>query len=99
MFVFQFAGCSHDSAQGKIISYSLSTDPVNLDPQVATDYNAILIIENIYEGLLSKASDGKLTEGVAIDYTVSEDGLTYQFTLRQDSGWKHAYKEEKNEFP
>lgn len=98
MFVFQLAGCSHGSAQGKIISYSLSTDPANLDPQVATDYNAILIIENIYEGLLSKASDGKLTEGVATDYTVSEDGLTYQFTLRQDSGWKHAYKEEKNEF-
>lgn len=65
---------------------------------MATDYNAILIIENIYEGLLAKAPDGKLTEGVATDYTVSEDGLTYRFTLRQDAGWKHAYDEDKNEF-
>lgn len=37
---------------------------------------------NVYEGLLKLNDDGSLTNLLASDYTVSEDGLTYTFTLQ-----------------
>ena len=64
------------------------TDPVStMDVQKTTaDY---LIPLNIYERLFDIAvnEDGstKLAYGLAEDYSVSEDGRTYRFTLREDA--------------
>ncbi|MDE7194674.1 MAG: peptide ABC transporter substrate-binding protein [Oscillospiraceae bacterium] len=38
-------------------------------------------------GLLTANADGSLSEGVASDYIVSDDGLVYTFKLRQDVYW------------
>lgn len=38
-------------------------------------------------GLLTANADGSLSEGVASDYIVSNDGLVYTFKLRQDVYW------------
>ena len=41
-------------------------------------------------GLLTANADGSLSEGVASDYIVSDDGLVYTFKLRQDVYWVDA---------
>ena len=80
-------GCSEKDGSGYLFKYSLSADPKNLDPQLAADTPAMTVMGNIYSGLLKFADNGKLTEAVATDYTISSDGLTYTFNLRQDNYW------------
>lgn len=79
--------CSEKDGSGYLFKYSLTDDPRNLDPQLATDDNAATVMANMYTGLLSASSDGNINNAVAIDYTISEDKLKYTFTLCQDNYW------------
>ena len=54
----------------------------SLDPHKVVAAGTKEILFNIYEGLLKPDSQGNLIPAVAQDYTVSDDGLTYTFTLR-----------------
>ena len=54
----------------------------SLDPHKATAAGTKEILFNIYEGLVKADSDGNLNPAVAQSYEISEDGLTYTFTLR-----------------
>lgn len=83
--MFSLASCS--GGDNKAISYSLSASPVTLDPQFATDSNAHLIINNTFEGLVRLSADGKIIPGIAQSWEISPDGLTYTFTLKQDTEW------------
>lgn len=81
------ASCGNDDGAGYLFKYSLLGSPRNLDPQLATDTSSLVVIHNMYDGLLRIAENGKLTEGVASDYTVSSDGLRYTFSLRDNAFW------------
>ncbi len=88
IFITAFlTACGGGDEFDSIFRYDIPSNPTNLDPQSADDVQSYLIIENTFEGLLRVADDGKLTEGVATDYTVSDDGLTYTFLLREDAKW------------
>jgi oligopeptide transport system substrate-binding protein len=65
----------------------LEVNPRTLDPQTAVDRTAQQIISNIFDGLLRMDESGNVVPGVASDYTVSEDLLTYTFRLREDVYW------------
>lgn len=54
----------------------------SLDPHKAVAAGTEEIFFNIYEGLVKPDSDGNLVPAVASDYAISEDGMTYTFTLR-----------------
>ncbi len=56
----------------------------SLDPHEAVAAGTKEILFNIYEGLLKPDESGNLVPAVASDYTVSEDGMTYSFTLRDN---------------
>ena len=81
------AGCRKDDGSGYIFKYTITANPGTLDPQIANDPNAEVIICNVYMGLLTANADGSLSEGAAEDYDVSDDGLVYTFRLRQDVYW------------
>ncbi len=85
VFGFIFSGCSRDTRT--IFYYALSSKPATLDPQLARDDTAFLIVENCFEGLMRDNGDGTVSLGVAESYSVSEDGLTYTFKLRKDCFW------------
>ncbi|MBE6887569.1 MAG: hypothetical protein E7484_04010 [Ruminococcaceae bacterium] len=78
-------GCS---SAGTISTYTMVLDemPRNLDPQVATSPEELLVITNTFDGLFEYVG-GKVTKNVCQDYSVSSDGLTYTFTLRSDSSF------------
>lgn len=84
---FAFTSCNKDDGSGYIFKYDISGNPRTLDPQSAKDDSAILLIANIFEGLLRLDENGDVEPAVAESYTVSEDGLTYKFTLREDVYW------------
>ena len=54
----------------------------SLDPYQMTAAGTREVMFNVFEGLVKPDSDGNYVEAVASDYSVSEDGLTYTFTLR-----------------
>lgn len=80
-------GCREDDGSGYIFKYDISANPGTLDPQIANDPNSEIVIGNVFMGLLTANADGSLSEGVANDYIVSDDGLVYTFKLRQDVYW------------
>lgn len=64
------------------ITIGIPQDLNSLDPNIAVGSGTQEILFNIYEGLYKPDSDGNLIPAVASGYTMSEDGLTYTFTLR-----------------
>ena len=65
-----------------------SGDIPSLDPNVAEDTSSITVIENSFIGLtrLNEVTS-ELQPGMATKWTISPDGLTYTFTLRNDVPW------------
>lgn len=60
-----------------------SVDPDNLDPHLSTASLTRQIMLNVFEGLVKPTPDGGITPAVASEFTASEDGQTYTFTLRE----------------
>ena len=74
---------SGELPNGNSVTVGIAQDLDNLDPQVAKTAGIREVLFNIFEGLVKAAPDGSVTEAVASDYTVSDDGATYTFTLRE----------------
>lgn len=56
----------------------------SLDPALAVQNTDISAIQMMFTGLVALSSDGKVTDQLASNHTISSDGLTYTFTLRPD---------------
>ncbi len=56
----------------------------SLNPHKAEAAATREILFNVFEGLYKPDSNGELIPAVAEDYELSEDGLVYTFTLRED---------------
>ena len=80
--------CTTSSAQ--VLKYDISSGIQNLDPQFATEQNALMVIANTFEGLYRQLPSGETVPGIAKGYTVSDDGLTYTFSLRKDAKWNRS---------
>ena len=70
----------------------------SMDPQINTDVEGSDVLRNLFEGLYNEDSDGALVPGVAIDHTVSDDGLTYTFNLRDTAKWSNGEAVTANDF-
>ncbi|WP_226780084.1 ABC transporter substrate-binding protein [Oceaniglobus trochenteri] len=66
------------------ITVAIQLEPPNLDP-TAGAAGAIdsVLYSNVYEGLTRFASDGSIIPGLAREWEISEDGLTYTFHLHE----------------
>ena len=76
--------CSGDKADAssKIVVGIPQDLEDSLDPHEAVAAGTKEILFNIYEGLLKPDETGNLIPAVAKEYSVSDDGLTYSFVLR-----------------
>ena len=70
-------------AQSGTLQIAVDQAPVGLDPDIVTAFSSFAVVNEIYEGLLEVNADLKLDPALATDWTVSPDGLTYVFNLRQ----------------
>lgn len=85
--IITLPACRKDNGEGRVFKYDISGNPDTLDPQQSEDPNADTIIANMFMGLVTTAQDGSLQSGVAESWSISEDGLTYSFKLRDDVYW------------
>ena len=56
--------------------------PTNLDPQVASASEDVIACTNLYRGLFRLDASGQLQNADCDSYSVSADGLTYTFQLK-----------------
>jgi len=82
------AGCAPAVAEAPVasdasVAIGLRLEPTNLDiahtSGIALDQ---VLIDNVYEGLLTRTDDGNVDDLIAESHTVSDDGLVYTFAIR-----------------
>jgi peptide/nickel transport system substrate-binding protein len=72
------------SKSGGTLVFGRGGDSVSLDPGVVTDGESFKVTQNIFETLLNFGEqDTTINPGLAKEWTVSEDGLTYTFILQE----------------
>ncbi len=65
-------------------------DPETLDPHKSSTVAEAHILRDLCDGLLTYDNLGAIVPGAAKDWTVSEDGRTYRFTLRPNGRWSNG---------
>jgi oligopeptide transport system substrate-binding protein len=74
-------------AEEQILNLALGDEIPTMDISKATDNIAFTMFAQTNEGLVRLDDKGKAQPGVAKEWKVSDDGLTYTFTLRDDAKW------------
>lgn len=72
---------------GEILRLGNGPDISTLDCQKTSTLFEARVANDICEGLLAYGARGQSIPGVARDWTLSDDGLTYIFKLRADARW------------
>lgn len=75
---------SKEPTYGGSVVVGIQQDIDSLDPHKATAAGTKEILFNIFEGLVKPDENGNLMNAVASDYNISQDGLVYTFTLRDN---------------
>jgi peptide/nickel transport system substrate-binding protein len=84
------ASCTSDTSApdaqpkdgGTLVYASGDAEPSCLDPHVGGNYPQALISTQYLEPLVGRNADGTITPWLATEWTTSEDGLTWEFTLQ-----------------
>jgi len=93
---------------GILIGTNFGGDPTNMNPLISNNTVELALNEFLYPSLFNidpdtrapmKGGRNDQDNGLALDWTISEDGLTYTFMLRDDITWNdgtpvtaHDYK-------
>ncbi len=76
------------TTEGPELRLNLGAEPPTLDPLLATDPPTIQVDQLLFANLIQlNESDGSPQPGLATQWFVSEDGLIWQFSLRDDVVW------------
>ncbi|MEH7009678.1 peptide ABC transporter substrate-binding protein [Neobacillus niacini] len=62
----------------------------SMDPSLATDESSFIYLAATMEGLYRLDEKTKPSPGIATEHKVSDDGLTWTFTLREDAKWSNG---------
>lgn len=80
-----------ESADGKKVLYLNNGDePTSFDPSIGFNSVSWTPLNNIMEGLTRLSEDHLAEEATAEKIDISEDGLTYTFTIREDAKWSNG---------
>lgn len=93
--LLSFVGCGKDYSS-VIVYFELNEKPDTLDAQLASSDQELLIVRNIYEGLLRENEKGEIVNGVCESY--EQSGLSYTFKLRKDAAWSTGDKITADDF-
>ena len=77
---------------------NLASEPDYLDPAKNSSVDGATLAANSFGGLYTYNADQQLTPDLAEGYTVSDDGLTYTFTLKKDLKWSDGSALTANDF-
>lgn len=76
-----------DNTDSAYIYFYLDAQPETIDPQTAKTDSELMLVRNIFEGLLRINENGEIVCGVAESY--KKEGLTYTFKLQKNLVWSN----------
>lgn len=79
-----FISCSKKESSEKIFRYNESQGVENLDPVMASNYNAVWPLQQSLQGLMEFTKDMSLIDNLAKSHSISEDALTYTFIIHKN---------------
>jgi oligopeptide transport system substrate-binding protein len=78
------------TADVNAISVNITSEPPQLFTVTTTDTTSFSVIRHVMENLVELDANDKVIPGVATDWTVSKDGLNYEFHLRKGMKWTNG---------
>ncbi|MFD1704616.1 ABC transporter substrate-binding protein [Methylopila henanensis] len=78
------AGAAHaeQPRSGGELTFGVTTEPACFNPHRSEQQNSFIVIRNFIDSLIAKGADGRFLPWLAKEWTVSPDGKTYDFKLR-----------------
>ncbi|MGB9856710.1 MAG: ABC transporter substrate-binding protein [Dictyoglomaceae bacterium] len=83
---------------GGVLRRSLINDPPTLDPAMITDTASDEVARQIFDGLVEYNPDGEVVPAIAKSWSISKDGLTYTFYLRDNVYFHNGRKVTAEDF-
>ncbi len=77
-------------AAEKVLHLNNEVEPTSFDPSVGFNAVSWKPLNNLMEGLTRLSEDHMAVEATAEKIDVSEDGLTYTFTIRENAKWSNG---------
>ena len=84
------AGTAEESSDENVLNFTNGDQIPTMDSSLATDEYAFQFLGATMEGLYRLDENAEPVEGIAKDHTVSDDGLTWTFELREDAVWSNG---------
>ena len=73
-----------------MVTVDLRAEPPDLNPITTSDVASTDILRMTTAGLMKLDENDQPVKDLAEDYTISEDGCTYTFKIRQDAKWNNG---------
>lgn len=80
------------------LSVCIASEPDTIDPALNSSVDGATLCIHAFEGLMTLDENGAPKEAAAESYTVSDDQLTYTFTLRDGLTWSDGTPVTANDF-
>lgn len=80
------------------ITVNLGSEPPDMFSVTMTDTVSFSVLRHVVDNLMMLDENDEPIPGVAKDYKVSDDGLTYTFNLREDMKWTNGEPVTANDF-
>lgn len=80
-------GTGGDSARTALVYATGDAEPDCLDPHVGGNFPQALLATQVLESMVSLNDAGEVVPWLATEWTPSEDGLTWDFTLDEDANF------------
>ena len=77
-------------ASDQTFTYRVGDESPSIDPGLVEDVDGAAVVRDLFEGLYNQDAAGNLIPGVALSHEVSDDGLVYTFTLRDNAKWSNG---------
>lgn len=91
-------GGTEKSTAEKVLYLNNGEEPTSFDPSVGFNAVSWSSLNNLMEGLTRLSEDHLAEEAAAEKIDVSEDGLTYTFTIRDGAKWSNGDPLTANDF-
>ena len=97
-FMFAELNNPDPEADNSTLRMYLASEPAKLDPALNSTVDGAILAINSFAGLFTYNADQEQVPDLVSDYTVSEDGMTYTFTLLDDLKWSNGDPLDANDF-
>lgn len=91
---FMFA----DNGDSTTLKMNLASEPDKLDPALNTTVDGACLVINSFEGLCAYNEAQEVVLALADSYEMSEDGMSYVFTLKDGLMWSDGSELNANDF-